>query len=163
TSLPFGLYTVKLKIGRQIVERVILLDASGSLPILQSDQVPQPRALSLPEITSAAPLPQTATTHEYQRQALDGSTPEAAKVDRAGGGEGGCRDRQGGEIDDHGAGREGMGQPRAPRGPRARRARGPRRRPRAGRNGPRRPPFCRIRPRPVRTVRHPACARVLFS
>lgn len=80
-SLPFGLYNVKLKIGRQIVERVVLLDASGSLPILQSDQVPQPQALSLPEITSAAPLPQTATTHEYQREALDGSTPEAAKVD----------------------------------------------------------------------------------
>jgi hypothetical protein len=62
TQLPFGLYQVRIQVGRQMLERVLLLDVDQTWP--------QRAALDmLPEITSAAPLDGTRTTHEYQVQA----------------------------------------------------------------------------------------------
>jgi hypothetical protein len=65
-SLPFGLYLIRLRTGRQIVEKVVLLDANWPRPAAPADALPP-----LPEITSAAPLPNTRATHEYQRAAAE--------------------------------------------------------------------------------------------
>jgi hypothetical protein len=65
-KLPFGLYQMRIQIGRQVVEKVILLDSDWPKPVkvLAADQLP-----ALPEITSAAPLPFTRASHEYQQDA----------------------------------------------------------------------------------------------
>ena len=65
-KLPFGLYQMRIQIGRQVVEKVILLDGDWPKPVkvLAADQLP-----ALPEITSAAPLPFTRASHEYQQDA----------------------------------------------------------------------------------------------
>src|ERR1043166_6854936 len=65
-KLPFGLYQCSIRIGRQIVEKVILLDSDWPKPMaaLAANELP-----ALPEITSAAPLPATRATHEYQQEA----------------------------------------------------------------------------------------------
>ena len=74
--LDFGLYECRITIGRQIAEKVILLDRdwppSASAPSFEAtadgaaaaDVLPR-----LPQITSAAPLPGTRATHEYHQAA----------------------------------------------------------------------------------------------
>jgi Caspase domain len=74
--LDFGLYQFRITIGRQIVEKIILLDRdwppSGAAPgaVAPASDVLPP----LPQITSAAPLPGTRATHEYQQEAARSST-----------------------------------------------------------------------------------------
>ncbi|MDR6305798.1 hypothetical protein GGQ85_003523 [Nitrobacter vulgaris] len=74
--LDFGLYECRITIGRQIVEKVILLDRdwppSASAPSLEATAGEAPAADDLPrlpQITSAAPLPGTRATHEYHQAA----------------------------------------------------------------------------------------------
>jgi uncharacterized caspase-like protein len=66
--LPFGIYKVKTRLGRNVDERIILLDR-GVAPVRQE-------AL---QIASAAPLPNTTLSHEYQFRA---ATDAMANVDR---------------------------------------------------------------------------------
>ena len=72
-DLPFGIYKIRLKMGRQITETVILLDDDFSPSLLRPGDDPYAGAtsgvLSVPRIPSAAPLAKSATSHEYQRQA----------------------------------------------------------------------------------------------
>ncbi|HEY2401817.1 MAG TPA: hypothetical protein VGI23_15805, partial [Steroidobacteraceae bacterium] len=67
SRLPSGLYEMRIQIGRQLVQKVVLLDADWPKPVsamAAAEAVP-----ALPMITSAAPLPDTRATHEYQRDA----------------------------------------------------------------------------------------------
>ncbi|MGV6875322.1 caspase family protein [Pseudochelatococcus sp. B33] len=57
TPLYFGLYKIKVRVGNQIKERVILLDRDRP-PLEQGDIAPA--------LAAAAPLPDTALGHEYQ-------------------------------------------------------------------------------------------------
>lgn len=63
--LPTGLYQFRIRIGRQVVEKVILLDSDWPRP----EATPAQALPVLPTITSAAPLPDTRATHEYQQAA----------------------------------------------------------------------------------------------
>jgi len=66
--LSFGLYQIRRTTGRQITEKVILLDGNWPPPGPPAAAV----AAALPPappITSAAPLPGTRATHEYQEAA----------------------------------------------------------------------------------------------
>ena len=73
--LPFGLYGMRIRIGRQVTEKLVLLDSDWpkSVDQLSSGFVSAQMLPVLPEITSAAPLPGTAATHEYQRDAAQRS------------------------------------------------------------------------------------------
>ena len=69
--LDFGLYECRITIGRQIAEKVILLDrdwpptaAAPGAEAPAADDLPR-----LPQITSAAPLPGTRATNEYHQDA----------------------------------------------------------------------------------------------
>jgi hypothetical protein len=68
--LDFGLYQFRVVIGRQIVEKVILLDRDWPPPGVAPGAMVPP----LPQITSAAPLPGTRATHEYQQEAARQAT-----------------------------------------------------------------------------------------
>jgi hypothetical protein len=79
--LPFGLYLIRRTIGRQITEKVILLDTDwpppepvAAPPVAPTIGAPPPVPLDapntaglppVPPITSAAPLPGTRATREY--------------------------------------------------------------------------------------------------
>jgi Caspase domain len=72
--LAFGLYKVKLRIGRSISETIVLLDRDINLQLTvpasenepaQLTDVASGVALSQPQLASAAPLPGTAMTHEF--------------------------------------------------------------------------------------------------
>ena len=66
--LSFGLYEIRRTTGRQITEKVILLD--GNWPPPGPAEAAVASALPpVPPITSAAPLPGTRATHEYQEAA----------------------------------------------------------------------------------------------
>ncbi len=74
--LDFGLYECRITIGRQIAEKVILLDRdwppTAAAPGAEAPAGGAPAAdvlPRLPQITSAAPLPGTRATHEYQEAA----------------------------------------------------------------------------------------------
>lgn len=67
--LPFGLYAIRIRTGRQFVEKVLLLDADWPTDVAAFG-VPGQSLPVLPTITSAAPLPETAATHETQRAAV---------------------------------------------------------------------------------------------
>jgi hypothetical protein len=77
-DLPTGMYQIRIRIGRQISEKVILLDGDWPKPPAQPAMLeglsvaPAPAAEmlpALPMITCAAPLPDTRATHEYQEAA----------------------------------------------------------------------------------------------
>ena len=74
--LNFGLYQFRITIGRQIVEKIILLDRDWPPPVVAPGAVaPASDVLPpLPQITSAAPLPGTRATHEYQQAAASSLT-----------------------------------------------------------------------------------------
>lgn len=55
---PFGLYKVKIRVGREVVERVILVDQNVSNV-----------GLAAPEVASPVPAYGTALTHEYHESA----------------------------------------------------------------------------------------------
>lgn len=79
TKLPAGPYQVLIRIGRQLVDKVILLDSDWPQPQHQPAPATRPATAEmlpeLPIITSAAPLPQTRATHEYlQEQAEQART-----------------------------------------------------------------------------------------
>lgn len=64
SRLPFGLYQMRISIGRQIEEKVVLLDADwpkagGVVTNATTEMLP-----ALPKLTLAAPLPDTRTTSE---------------------------------------------------------------------------------------------------
>jgi hypothetical protein len=81
--LQFGLYECRIRIGRQIIEKIILLDSNWPPPPPIAAAPPPSAALPpLPQITSAAPLPGTRSTREYQRDAAS----EAANDMQAGAG-----------------------------------------------------------------------------
>lgn len=61
TSVPPGIYKTRIRSGDRLAEQVYLLDA----PPPAAETVP-----SLPAFEAAAPLPQTAFTHEYHEGAL---------------------------------------------------------------------------------------------
>jgi hypothetical protein len=65
-KLPAGLYQIRIRIGRQIVEKVILLDSDWPTP---AGGGPAQALPALPTISSAAPLPESRATHEYQQAA----------------------------------------------------------------------------------------------
>lgn len=85
-ELVYGLYKLQVKIGRQIIEQVLLLDGDFSPPVVQPGDAPRPGALNLPAITSAAPLPKTATTDEIEINAVRTANDAAADKTIAGGG-----------------------------------------------------------------------------
>lgn len=68
SRLPYGLYQIRTRIGRQISEKVILLDADWPKwragPVRAADRLPD-----IPQIISAAPLPDTRAKHEYHEAA----------------------------------------------------------------------------------------------
>lgn len=66
-TLPHGLYAMRIRVGRQFVEKVILLDADW--PSTESTESVQALP-ALPVITSAAPLPETSAIHEPQQRAV---------------------------------------------------------------------------------------------
>ena len=68
-SLPYGLYAMRFKVGRQTNEKVILLDADWP-PLPGGDESSAQSAPVVPPITSGAPLPMSAATHERQREAV---------------------------------------------------------------------------------------------
>jgi hypothetical protein len=77
-ELPAGMYQIRIRIGRQISEKVILLDGDWPKPPVQPAMLDAPPVgltptaemlPALPMITSAAPLPATRATHEYQQWA----------------------------------------------------------------------------------------------
>lgn len=70
-TLPFGLYSIRLRTGRQVMDKVILLDA----PWQQVAGAPASALPAMPLITSAAPLPATRTTNAPQQTAArEGTT-----------------------------------------------------------------------------------------
>ena len=83
SGLPFGLYKIKLRIGREINESIFLLDRDVDLKTVGLDSntrralLADPAAdlsFSKPQLSSAAPLAGTALTHEYQEAAWGGAT-----------------------------------------------------------------------------------------
>ena len=70
--LPFGLYVLRIRVGRQIVEKVLLLDADWPAAAGAAPETSR-AAPAMPGITSAAPLPQTSATHEAQQSAVKAS------------------------------------------------------------------------------------------
>ncbi len=76
SKLPFGLYKTQIRIGRQLVSRVILLDRdvtqsakSADAGGLESMAADDPDAIALPKIASPIPLPDGNMSHEYQMKA----------------------------------------------------------------------------------------------
>ena len=68
SKLPFGLYEIRVRVGRQTTQQVVLLDGPFPKPAAgagaSADVMPR-----LPEITSAAPLSGTRAIHEYHMAA----------------------------------------------------------------------------------------------
>ncbi len=62
TDLPRGLYQFRILIGRQVIEKVILLDANWDN---KTETLPP-----VPEIATPIPLPGTRTTREYHRSVV---------------------------------------------------------------------------------------------
>lgn len=60
SPLSFGLYKIKVRVGNQVKERVILLD--GDRPAIDAGEI-------APVIAAAAPISKTALGHEYQEAA----------------------------------------------------------------------------------------------
>jgi hypothetical protein len=60
SKLPCGVYQIRIRIGRQFVEDVLLLDRPWPASPEESSRLP-----ALPAITTPAPLPSTRATHEY--------------------------------------------------------------------------------------------------
>jgi hypothetical protein len=80
--LSFGRYQIRRTTGRQITEKVILLD--GNWPPPGPAEAAVASALpSVPPITSAAPLPGTRATHEYQEEAASVASFDIAIGDGA--------------------------------------------------------------------------------
>lgn len=76
SSLPFGLYKTQIRIGRELVNRVILLDRdvaqvarSSETEGLEGVAIEDPNAIVLPKIASPIPLPDGNMSHEYQGDA----------------------------------------------------------------------------------------------
>lgn len=74
-QLQYGLYKIYLQDGRKIIEKVVLLDRNWPPPAesgLESAAATPPASMlpQFPPITSAAPLPNTRTTHEYHQSAV---------------------------------------------------------------------------------------------
>ena len=88
--VPAGLYAMRIRVGRQVRERVILLDSDWPPPVKQEaskEEASKEPASMIPTaqiapiftpFTSAAPLPETAATNERQMDAVLASpTPRA--------------------------------------------------------------------------------------
>jgi hypothetical protein len=71
-QLRCGLYLLRIWTGNQVREKILLLD--GDWPPAVRD--PASNLPQTPQITSAAPLPDTRTTHEYHQAAAATSTPD---------------------------------------------------------------------------------------
>lgn len=71
TPLCFGLYKIKVRVGNQVKERVILLDRDR--PPIDQEQI-------APALAAAAPLPNTALGHEYQAGAALSASRGAAEL-----------------------------------------------------------------------------------
>jgi hypothetical protein len=70
--LPAGLYAMRIRVGRQVRERVILLDSDWPPPVKEEAGI-TPTAQLAPTFapfTSAAPLPETAATNDRQIDAV---------------------------------------------------------------------------------------------
>ncbi|WP_267394109.1 MULTISPECIES: caspase family protein [unclassified Sphingomonas] len=68
SQLPYGLYEMRIQSGRQMVEKVILLDADWPQT---DDNVPD-----MPAMTTAAPLPASRASHDYHQAAVRCGTPD---------------------------------------------------------------------------------------
>lgn len=71
-SLPCGIYKLRTRAGRRLVEQVIMLDRDM---VLANGNAPQ-----LPVMVSAAPLPGTAQIHEYHEEAAAKAVARAPNV-----------------------------------------------------------------------------------
>ena len=86
SRLPFGLYQMRIYIGRQIVEKAILLDADWPKADSAAMQPAADMLPSLPKLTLAAPLPDTRATSALLQQTAS-ATPEQPDVTAGAGAE----------------------------------------------------------------------------
>jgi hypothetical protein len=78
--LPAGLYAMRIRVGRQVRERVILLDSDWPPPVKgEAGTIPTAQIAPIfTPFTSAAPLPETAATNERQMDAVLASLSPAS-------------------------------------------------------------------------------------
>lgn len=88
-GFPFGLYKVKIRIGRNITESIIFLDGDIELQGLGQNGLAPGAVLydfaaqvemAQPEVASAAPLPGSLLSHEFHTAALDAMAQPAIRT-----------------------------------------------------------------------------------
>jgi hypothetical protein len=91
-AFPFGIYKVKIRIGRSITESIIFLDGDIELQVAGQDSSAPDAVLSdlaaqvnmsQPVVASAAPLPGSSLSHEFHTLALDAMAQPASPTNGA--------------------------------------------------------------------------------